>query len=69
LFGNKIRIKCVNTFIRKGLIDQLFIKGEKAELLLKLIRVGLLTKRTELPKLQEINPNFDGQNMPKNTNN
>lgn len=59
-------MKCVNPFIRNGLIDQLGIKGEEVELFLKLIPVYLFTKSTESPKLQEINPIFDAQNMPKN---
>jgi len=29
----------------------------------------LFTKSTESSKLQEINPTFDAQNMPKNANN
>src|SRR5665647_51908 len=68
-FGNKTRIKCCNPFIRNGLIDQLPIKGEEVEFLLKLVPVRLLTNRSETSKLQEINPTFDAQNMPKNANN
>jgi len=51
------------------LIDQLPIKGEEVEFLLKLVPVRLLTNRSETSKLQEINPTFDAQNMPKNANN
>jgi hypothetical protein len=51
------------------LIDQPGIKGEEVELFRKLVSVCLFTKSTESSKLQEINPTFDAQNMPKNANN
>jgi hypothetical protein len=50
------------------LIDQLLIKGEEVKLYLELIPERLFTKRTESSRLQEINPPFDTQNMPKNAN-
>jgi len=47
----------------------MLIKGEEVKLFLKLVPVRLFTKSTESSKLQEINPTFDAQNMPKNANN
>jgi hypothetical protein len=51
------------------LIDQPGIKGEELELYRKLVPVSLFTKSAESSRLQEINPTFDAQNMPKSANN
>src|SRR5659263_76701 len=73
LYSNRLFIKDSSFLgikvLRNGLIDQLGIKGDEIELFRKLVPVCLFTKSTESSKLQEINPTFDAQNMPKNANN